>query len=293
MTVSTYVGRFAPTPSGPLHFGSIVAALAGYLDARAREGKWLVRIDDLDPPRVRQGAADDILRTLGLEWDGEVLYQGSRFDAYQAALDSLWRHGLLYRCYCTRKETRTPPYPGTCRDRSAGTGPYSLRLRTGPEPVHYTDIIQGTFHCDLQRQSGDYLVRRTDGLYAYHLAVTVDDAWQGVTRVIRGADLLDTTPNQVYLQHCLALPTPEYGHFPVAVERPGRKISKRRGALHALLCARPAAVLLDALRFLGQPVDPDMNRFDDCGELLKRAVAAWDTGKVPKVREIVVGNGKA
>ena len=289
--VPAYTGRFAPTPSGPLHFGSIVAALASYLDARAQGGRWLVRIDDLDPPRVRTGAADDILQTLvtlGLAWDGEVLYQRDRFDAYQAALEILRERGLLYRCTCTRRQTRDQPYPGTCRQAATGTGRHSLRIRTAGTPVRFTDLIQGEIRQDLQRTTGDFIVRRADGLYAYHLAVTVDDAWQGVNRVIRGADLLDATANQVYLQECLALPTPAYGHFPVAAEEPGRKISKRHGALSALLDASPAAVLREAIRFLGQTVDREMERMDVCGEILQRAVAGWDIGKVPGEREIVM-----
>ena len=221
-------GRFAPTPSGPLHFGSLVAAVASYLDARSRGGKWLVRIEDIDTPRVVPGSADDILRTLerfGFEWDGPVLYQSTRVDAYRDALEQLKHAGAVYPCSCTR--TTTEP----CRCTSGSR----WRVR---------------FPGD------DFTVLRADGIFAYHLAVVVDDAYQGVTDVVRGADLLDSTPLQMHPQKLLGLPTPRYVHIPLATNEKGEKLSKQ--TLAPPLDANEAPrLLLDALRFLRQPVPPD------------------------------------
>jgi len=282
-----YIGRFAPTPSGPLHFGSIVTALAAHLDARKHGGQWRLRIDDLDGPRTRPGACDSILRTLehlGLEWDGPVVYQHNRFPAYQAAVDLLQEKNLLYPCYCTRQQTRGRPYPGTCRLRETVTGGrYSLRIKTDPGPVSMADRIQGDCVVDLQATTGDFIVKRADGLFAYHIAVVIDDAWQNITDVVRGADLFDSTPAQIYLQRQLGLPRPRYAHLPVAVNTDGRKISKRNTAASAMLRRKPARVLVDALAYLGQDIIPGMANAGPA-EVLAAAVENWHLSRVPRHR---------
>lgn len=286
---SRYTGRFAPTPSGPLHFGSIVTALASYLDARKHSGRWLLRIDDLDTPRVRPGAADSILNTLdqlGLHWDGEVVYQNDRREAYQQAIEQLHQHGLLYRCDCPRRETRGKPYPGTCRDRLVPLcNQAALRLRTGHTAAGITDLIQGKYRRDINAESGDFIVLRADGLHAYPLAVVVDDDWQGVTHIIRGADLLETTPEQVWLQTLLGLPHPVYGHVPVVLGQDGKKLSKSDAALEALLGTDPSAVLVKALQFLGQPVAKELSGAvpDD---IIGQALTQWELARVPRYKGI-------
>ena len=241
------VGRFAPSPTGPLHFGSLVAAVGSYLHAKTAGGLWRLRIEDLDPPRETPGAVANILTTLerfGLQWDGEVVYQSQRGALYQAALDQLIAGGHAYRCACTRKEIADsalhgiegPVYPGTCRDGiPEGKEGRAWRVRTDG---------------DLERQVGDFVVRRADGLWAYQLAVVVDDADQGVTEVVRGADLLDSTPRQVHLQRLLGLPTPRYVHLPVVLDEHGRKLSKSTAAI-PLGAGHEAAALWEALAFLG------------------------------------------
>lgn len=284
---TTYTGRFAPTPSGPLHFGSIVAALAGFLDARSHNGRWLLRIDNLDPPRVRPGATDAILHTLeslGLHWDGEVLYQSRRGEAYREGLRMLEEEQKLYRCYCPRRLTRGRPYPGTCRRRknSPANRRYALRVITTGNEVGFDDGVQGAFSLSLQKESGDFIIRRADGLFAYHLANVIDDAWQGITHVVRGADLLIATPAQIYLQNLLGLPTPEYRHVPVALGQDGGKISKSGDAGHALQNATPVQLLLHALRFLGQEAEASLAEARP-EELLEWAVQHWRLDAVPRV----------
>ena len=275
----TYVGRFAPTPSGPLHFGSIVAALASWLDARHYGGRWLLRIDDIDTPRVRSGADRQIINSLeilGLEWDGDVVYQSARPDRYELALAQLSDRGMLYRCWCPRRVTKGKPYPGTCRERAEISGkPYSFRVKIADSrPVIFTDVIQGRLTGNLNELTGDFILRRSDGLIAYNLAVVVDDAAQGVTHVVRGVDLLDTTFNQVYLQSVLKLPTPGYAHHPLAVDDRGKKISKQDGATDVLAGVSPETVLIQALSFLGQNPAPELKRAKK-QDILAWAVAHW------------------
>ena len=283
MRNQNYTGRFAPTPSGPLHFGSIVAALASYLDARHHAGRWLLRIEDIDTPRVRKGADRKIINTLeilGLEWDGDIIYQGGRLDHYQQALALLADADLLYRCYCPRRVTKGKPYPGTCRRRERREAkPHSLRVRTPDESISFHDAIQGRLTGRLAELTGDFILRRSDGLFAYNLAVAVDDAAQDITRIVRGADLTDTTFNQVYLQSVLNLPTPEYAHHPLVLDENGKKISKQDGATDVLAGASPEAVLLRALNFLGQAPGQDLARAG------KREILAWATcnWKIDKV----------
>lgn len=230
-------GRFAPSPTGPLHFGSLIAAVGSYLSTRSQGGEWLVRMEDIDPPREVKGAAGDILRTLetyGFEWDGEILYQRRRRDAYETALDGLRRGNTLYPCTCTRKEVADssvlgiegPVYPGTCR---AGLAQERVarawRVRTEGAAIEFTDGVQGLQSSVLERDVGDFVVQRADGLYAYQLACVVNDAEQGMTEVVRGADLLTSTARQIHLQRLLGLPTPAYTHLPAAVNAQGEKLS--------------------------------------------------------------------
>ena len=274
----TYAGRFAPTPSGPLHFGSIIAALASYLDARYNKGKWLLRIEDIDTPRVRAGAGRKIIDTLeilGLEWDGAIVYQSDRLEYYRQALSALAEADLLYRCSCPRKITRGKPYPGTCRMRTVQQEkPHSLRVKTPHRPIAFDDAIQGRRTARLDELTGDFILRRSDGLIAYNLAVVVDDAVQDITHIVRGADLLDTTFNQVYLQSVLSLPSPAYAHHPVVVDAGGNKISKQDGATDVLAGVSPETVLLRALRFLGQAPDPELAQAGK-REILDWAINHW------------------
>jgi glutamyl-Q tRNA(Asp) synthetase len=289
-----YRGRFAPTPSGPLHFGSLVAAVGSYLDARSRGGEWLVRIDDLDPPRVVPGVADGILRTLeacGLAWDGAIVRQSRRSDAYHAALHRLRQNHLTYPCACSRRDiadaaiagAEGPVYPGTCRDGPAPARPArALRLDTRGRTIVFDDAIQGRVTQDIAAEIGDFVLYRADRVFAYHLATVVDDAEQGITHVVRGADLLASTPRQILLQRMLALPTPGYAHLPVAVDDGGAKLSKQ--TLAAPVDARdPLPALVSVLRFLGHPPPQDApaSRID---ELWSWAVVEWRLHRVPRER---------
>ena len=272
------IGRFAPSPTGPLHFGSVVAALASYLQARSRSGRWLVRIDDLDPPREETGASALILETLealGLQWDGEVVFQSARSDAYDAALGRLARAGLTFPCACTRRQTGNRPYPGTCRSGvPAGASALALRIRVDDQAITINDAVQGPFVQTLAAECGDFIVRRADDYYAYHLAVVVDDAAQGVNEIVRGVDLLDSTPRQVYLQNVLGLPLPCYAHLPVVLGTNGTKLSKQSLAVPVLPVGARTA-LFHALRFLGLRV-PDEAERDAPDALLTWALPRWD-----------------
>ena len=288
-----YRGRFAPSPTGPLHFGSLVAAAGSFLEARTRRGEWLVRMEDLDPPRVAAGAADAILRTLeafGLDWDGQVLHQSARNDAYHCALHRLRGLRLVYPCACSRREiadsavagTEGPAYPGTCRGGiAAGRGARALRLDTSGAAVAFEDALQGQITCQLERESGDFVLYRSDGVYAYQLAVVVDDAEQGVTDVVRGADLLASTPRQIYIQRLLGLPQPRYAHLPVAVNEWGEKLSKQTLAL-PVDAAQPLPTLMAALSFLGQQPPCGFERAT-VKEFWAWAIENWRLDRVPRV----------
>ena len=253
----SYVGRFAPSPTGPLHLGSLTTAVASYLHARQAGGRWLVRIEDIDPPREAPGASDDILRTLEafeLEWDEPVLYQSQRRDVYWAAAQGLLRDGRAFHCSCSRstlRETSEVPgrYPGTCRTRATHDQSTAVRVRVDPGVERFFDGLQGEVAADLSATTGDYLIWRRDNLPAYHLAVVLDDAWQGVTTVVRGCDLLEITPVHRHLQRALGLPAPEYLHTPIVLSREGQKLSKQTGAApidigdRANLAARVLALL--------------------------------------------------
>ena len=293
-----YRGRFAPSPTGPLHFGSLIAAVGSYLEARSRGGEWLVRIEDTDTPRILPGAAEEMLRSLiafGMTWDGTVMFQSTRNDAYRAALEQLRVRGALYDCACTRREIADsavhgidgPVYPGTCREGlPAGRSARAMRLRTQGARVSFIDAIQGTVTQDVEAAVGDFVVKRADGLIAYQLAVVVDDAAQGITDVVRGADLLESTPRQIWLQRLLTLPTPHYAHLPVAVNAQGEKLSKQTLA-RPINSREPSPQLLQALRFLGQRPPPTLER---CGlpQTWQWAIANWQSRLVPAVRAIPV-----
>lgn len=289
MQTPSYIGRFAPTPSGFLHFGSLVAALASYLDARAAGGRWLVRMEDLDPPREMPGAPAAILKTLesyGLEWDGEVIYQSQRHATYQHIIDRLFSQGLAYACICSRKQLEpfNGIYPGTCRNAGHGVEDAAIRLRV-PELVYrFEDRVQGQFEQHLGRESGDFVIRRRDGLYAYQLAVVLDDAWQGVTDIVRGADLLDSTPRHLYLQELLGLPQPRYLHVPLIIQPDGNKLGKRYRS-PPLEPEQAAPLLVRALRALGQAPEADLAD-GSVQDVLGWAVEHWDSGAIARVRTL-------
>lgn len=291
-TLPNYRGRFAPSPTGPLHFGSLVAAVGSYLEARSHQGVWLVRIENLDPPREVAGAAREILATLevlGMEWDGEVIYQSRRNEVYQAALAVLQQQGLLYPCVCSRKEIADssisgidgPIYPGTCRSGlpAGKRSSTALRVLTHDEPIEFRDALRGPIRQQLTSTIGDFVLRRADGIYAYQLAVVVDDAAQGITHVVRGADLLDSTPRQIYLQQLLGYSTPAYLHLPVVTNARGEKLSKQTQAT-AVDVSSPVVQLIAAVRFLGQT--PPMELADSSiASFWQWALENWQAQKIP------------
>ena len=296
-SLERYRGRFAPSPTGPLHFGSLVAALGSYLDARKHRGEWLVRMENLDRTREVAGASDLILRTLeafGFLWDGVVIYQHERREAYETALHALMDRRLAYPCACSRKEIAVaailgeegPIYPGTCRTGlPKGRRERSIRLLTRAEEIAFRDRIQGEIRQNPGLEIGDFVLQRADGFHAYQLAVVVDDAWQGINQVVRGADLLSSTPRQCYLQELLGLPLPAYAHLPLAVDRQGRKLSKQYQAA-PVNPQNPLPALLQALAFLGQPLPPEP--LGDLPEFWQWAIDHWDIGSVPAQREMGV-----
>lgn len=289
-----YRGRFAPSPSGPLHFGSLVAAVGSYLDARAHGGEWLVRMEDVDTPRNVPGAAESILATLevyGFAWDGPVLWQSSRCEAYAAALQRLIDGGLAYGCACSRREIADSAshaaidgglaYPGTCRKGlPAGRVARAWRLRVDDRAIAFVDRLQGEVVQHLENDVGDFVLRRADGLFAYQLAVAVDDEFQGISDIVRGADLLASTPRQIWLQRCLGYATPRYAHLPVASNAAGEKLSKQTLA-PALAVGQAAATLVRALRFLGQAA-PDELATAGIREVWAWAHAHWSFAAIPR-----------
>ncbi|HEX6927833.1 MAG TPA: tRNA glutamyl-Q(34) synthetase GluQRS [Gammaproteobacteria bacterium] len=265
---SPYRGRFAPSPTGDLHMGSLVAAVASYMEAKVRGGEWLLRVEDLDPPREVPGSAERILFTLerfGFEWDGQVLYQSTRRAAYEEAVAALLASRDAFPCACTRATiaktaTRSGPegpvYPGTCRNGvPSGHDARAIRLRVPGRTLCFEDALQGRICQDPGLDVGDFVIRRADGFFAYQLAVVVDDAWQGVTHVVRGADLLLSTPRQIWVQDRLGLPIPGYLHIPLLLDEEGRKLSKQAHSL-PVDPSRPSAALFDALRLLHQSPPP-------------------------------------
>lgn len=290
--MTAYVGRFAPSPTGALHFGSLLAALASFLDARANQGRWLLRMEDLDPAREPPGAAQQILDTLvdfGLHWDGPVVYQSQRLSAYREVLATLTERGLIYRCNCSRQRVRAANgiYDNHCRDRpEPPQSDFALRLKLPAVSITFEDRIQGLYQQDLHRECGDIVLCRRDGLIAYQLAVVVDDAWQGVTDIVRGFDLIDSTPRQIALQQMLSLPLPRYAHIPVATNQQGQKLSKQHFA-KPLDGRHAKQYLFEALRFLRQDLPPGSNRETPASQL-QRAIEHWDIQRIPKLANIPV-----
>ena len=292
-----YRGRFAPSPTGPLHFGSLIASLASCCDARAAGGEWLVRIEDVDTPRSHDRISDEILATLqnyGFEWDGEVVRQSKRTPLYKAALDDLLARGRVFACACTRKELEAAPlgsagervYPGTCRNGVApGRKGRAWRLRVTDEGIRFRDRLQGWQEQRLERAIGDFIIKRGDGMFAYQLAVVVDDAAQAVTHVVRGADLLASTPRQIWLQRQLGLPTPSYLHHPVAIHPSGEKLSKQTGA-QPLDPDDALPALVRAWEFLAQPQPPSAPA--SVAEFWQWARVAWTPTTLPPVAMLPV-----
>lgn len=298
------VGRFAPSPTGPLHFGSLLAALGSWLSARSQGGLWRLRIDDLDAPRIVPGSAELILRSLerlGLCWDGPIVRQSEQYAAYEEALARLARQDRLFACGCSRREILAsaphageegPIYPGTCRDGlPPGREARALRLRVPEETVSFVDGLCGAYSQNLADEVGDFVLKRADACYAYQLAVVVDDAAIGVTEVVRGADLLASTPRQILLQRLLGLPTPAYLHLPLALGDDGEKLSKRHERF--VLPEDPSAALGAALHFLGQP-PPATLRGAPPAELLAWAAAHFDPQSIdPQSRRAPEESGRS
>lgn len=291
LNANNYCGRFAPSPTGPLHFGSLVAAVGSYLQSHANNGVWYLRIEDLDPPREVAGATDEILHTLenyGLHWDGEILYQSKRNDIYLDALQQLTQQQSVYPCSCSRKQIQDnaisgrygPIYQGCCRQGLANDMlPRALRVLTHDTPISFVDSLRGPFEQRLESEIGDFVVRRADKLFAYQLAVVVDDAEQNITDVVRGADLLDNTPRQIHLQKLFGWPTPSYMHLPVALNRNGQKLSKQTGA-PKVEGLRPQAVLFEVLKFLNQNIDNDIIDCD-LDSFWQCVIEHWQSDKIP------------
>ncbi len=285
------IGRFAPTPSGPLHFGSLVAAIASYCEVRSRGGRWQLRIEDVDTPRVVPGSAQQIIRALeqfGFDWDGNISYQSERFAAYADALSELQTAGLIYGCQCSRRKLRTQQvtagplgliYPGNCRDKQLALATHAQRINTlAAGTLGFDDGYYGHLEMHLAKELGDPVLRRSDGIFAYHLAVVVDDENEGITQIVRGADLLHTTLIHQYLQQTLGYSIPDYYHVPLVNNAAGDKLSKQTGAA-AIDPGRAGAQLIDALRHLGQNPDDSLQDLPPA-EILKQAVHHWSSDAV-------------
>ncbi|MBV1905614.1 MAG: tRNA glutamyl-Q(34) synthetase GluQRS [Pseudomonadales bacterium] len=291
----TYTGRFAPTPSGPLHQGSLLTALASYLDARANKGNWLVRVDDLDTPRNQPGATDLILSSLerhGLLWDGEILYQSSRIDAYQTALSKLIETQRVFFCNCSRKLLQgTSIYPGTCRKNTIPAfenlalntkNSGALRIQVKHADIHLNDLIQGHSKCTLRQDGGDFIVFRRDGIYSYHLCTVIDDSYQGISHVIRGADLLESTAQQIYLSQLMGISPPIYAHIPVIIDDRGHKLSKHSQP-QSIDDSPPVDNLFDCLVRLGQ--NPPMHlQYQSVTSVLQWGVDNWQINLIPAIK---------
>ncbi len=288
---SQYVGRFAASPSGSLHFGSLVAAVGSFLQAQVADGAWLIRMEDLDTPRIVPGAADNIIRSLerlGFEWQGAIEYQSKCISRYESALEILRKQRLVYTCSCSRSQLAVleeSRYPGTCRTRGIGSvmgdSSFTERFIVTPGPVEFDDALQGHFAQDVAATSGDFVVRRRDRIFSYHLAVVVDDAAQGITEVVRGADLLDSTPRHLLLQNALGLPAPAYCHLPLAVDARGQKLSKSAQST-AIDVTPPSQALWQALDFLRQSPPREL-RTGPHSELWHWAKTHWSLRSLQKI----------
>ena len=292
MTVTPIIGRFAPTPSGPLHFGSLVTALASYCQAKSQQGKWLIRVEDVDTPRIVNGSSSQILNQLeafGFEWDGEIIYQSDRFDSYETTVQNLIHRAEAFACECSRRTlrkagARTGPlgmvYMGACRDKNLSEQGHSIRINTSSGGViSYRDLLFGEANINIAEQAGDFVIRRSDGIFAYHLAVVLDDEYQGINQVVRGADLLEATCLHLYLQQLLGLNRPAYLHIPLVRNSHGDKLSKQTGAT-VLDSNQCASLLVAALRILGQPVEQGLDRAAT-GDIVEQAVRLWDYRRIP------------
>ena len=284
-----YVGRFAPSPSGALHFGSLIAALGSYLRARSQQGKWLIRIEDIDPPREVKGAADDILRTLeayGFEWDDVPLYQSQRTAAYQAQIDSLLAQDKAYFCQCSRKliQSMGGIYDGHCHSLLRAHTFGAVRIVNTAQVQEFDDNLMGHICADTPFAAEDFIIKRSDGLYAYQLAVVLDDAYQGITEVVRGCDLIEASCRQLSLYQTFGLRAPEWLHFPLACLTPGFKLSKQNHA-QAIDKQHPQASLNAALAFLGQK---HVETSGSVAQMLEQAVAQFQLSTIPKQAEILI-----
>ena len=296
MQKTSYIGRYAPTPSGPLHFGSLVAAVGSYLQARKNKGVWLLRIEDIDPPREVAGATASIismLETFGFEWDGDISYQSQRQHYYEDALQSLKHKQHIYACTCSRKFLLKTAkhggygviYPGTCRSNATESDKqHSLRLKTASEKTCFTDLLQGNYCQNIETDIGDFIVKRSDGLVSYQLAIVVDDMQQGITEIVRGADLLDSTPRQIFLQQQLGYTSPSYMHLPTACNSQGQKLSKQHHA-KPITNSHPVADLCKAMAFLGFTVTKEIND-SSLSDFWKWAMDTWDASLLPKKEKI-------
>ncbi len=286
----SYIGRFAPSPSGPLHFGSLIAALGSYLQARASQGKWYVRIEDIDPPREVKGAASDILRTLdafGLHWDAEVLYQHTRQDAYQEQINQWIKTHEAYNCTCTRKQIKEigGMYSGHCRDRLRSAKNASIRVCIDRPVLEFTDIKQGVISLNRDMAAEDFIIKRRDGLFAYNLAVILDDIYQGVTEIVRGADLIEPTGRQVSLYQKLNVSPIRYLHLPLALDLHGNKLSKQNHA-PAVNNENPGPAMEAAFSFLGHPIPPCI-KGAPVAQLLLWGTANWDINRLPTESHVI------
>ncbi|MGF1727408.1 tRNA glutamyl-Q(34) synthetase GluQRS [Photobacterium nomapromontoriensis] len=291
-TDTHYIGRFAPSPSGPLHFGSLIAALGSYLQARSQQGSWIVRMEDLDPPREMAGAADDILRTLeayGLIWDGTVVYQSQRLDTYQAQIDTWLAQQQAYYCQCSRKQIKEAGgfYPGTCQHKRLLGTDYAIRLKVDNPVTAFNDCLHGRITIPQPLAQEDFIIRRRDGLFAYNLAVVLDDIAQGITEVVRGADLIEPTGRQIGLYRLLNHPEVSYLHLPLAVTEDGSKLSKQNHA-PAIDKANPKPALIEAMRFLGMQPPTDLQA-STIAEILLWGSENWQLCQLPKSTAITLG----
>lgn len=285
-----YIGRFAPSPSGPLHFGSLVAAVGSYLQAKAQHGKWLVRIEDIDPPREVAGSAASILRTLeayGLHWDDSVLYQSTRLDAYQAQIEQWLQQGDAYYCQCTRQQIKALGgiYNGQCRHQQLNGQHCAVRIAIDNPVVQFNDVKRGNIRLNPSLCAEDFIIKRRDGLFAYNLAVVMDDIYQNVNQVVRGADLIEPTGRQLALYQKLAAPPPSYLHLPLALNRDGSKLSKQNHA-PAIGSDNPSDLLEQALTFLGHPVPHELQGAKTT-ELLAWATANWRIAQLPETGMVI------
>lgn len=292
--ISPYRGRFAPSPSGPLHADSLITALASYLDARANNGKWYIRMEDLDPPRESIKAANQILQALeclNLYWDDEVLYQSHRHDVYYGVLTQLQKQNLVFPCTCSRQDIQKHAgiYPGTCRlcdinDSDLVLGHYALRCKVSDSTMQFNDLLQGRQSQNLESETGDFIIKRKDGLYSYQLAVVVDDAFQKITHIIRGIDLINSSHRQIYLQRLLDYLQPVYGHIPVIINTKGQKLSKQHHAA-PLNLSNPSLTLYQTLIYLQQSPPAELQSCKP-SDILLWAIENWQLNKLKNLQHL-------